>query len=181
MSVKFKYALPILQMLLAVVLLIWTERWERAELRAHSVSGTPPPFSLLCAINTPVALPRELWYRYLPGWWDDIVFVATIGVFWYWVALNIHSWGQSRRVFMFSWAPLRLAGDAVAIGIGAFWVFIFWREPLRHYMPVSWPNWIVPLMALTILWSVMLIFFFGRDLMYCILRKDPLSSAPNRV
>ena len=31
----------------------------------------------------PVALPRELLYRYLPGWWDSITFIAAIGVFWY--------------------------------------------------------------------------------------------------
>ena len=178
---KVKYALPILQMLLAVVLLIWTDRWLRAELRTHSVSGTPTPFSLLCAINAPVALLRELWVRcYLLGWWDVIVFVAAIGVFWYWVALNIHSWRQTRRVLMFSWAPLRLAGDAVAVGTGALWLFIYWREPRSHYMP-AWPNWIDFLMALLIMWSVVLIFFFGRDLIHCVLRKNPLSSAPNRV
>jgi hypothetical protein len=176
MRLKLKYVLPIVQTLLAVALLIW----NRAELHKQSVYGTPLPFKLLCSINAPVALLRELlWSHRLYCRWDYILFVAAIGVFWYWVALNIHSWRQTRRVLMFSWAPLRLAGDAVAVGTGALWLFVYWREPRSPYMP-AWPNWIDFLMALLIMWSVALIFFFWRDL-HCVLRKNPLSSAPNRV
>ncbi len=111
MRIKLKYALPFIQMLLAVALLVWTVRWERAMMRIQDMPGTPPSFTLLVAINAPVALPRIVLYRYLPGWWDAITFIAGIGVFWYWVARNIESWRQTRRVFMFSWRPLRLAGD----------------------------------------------------------------------
>jgi len=176
MRLKLKYVLPIVQSLLAVALIIW----NRAE--AQSVYGTPLPFKLLCSINAPVAVLRELlWSHRLYGWWDYILFVAAIGVFWYWVALNIHSWRQTRRVLMFSWEPLRLAGDALAVGTGALWLFIYWREPRSPYMPVSWLSWIDFLMALLSLWSVALIFFFGRDLIHCVLRKNPLSTAPNRV
>lgn len=175
MRLKLKYVLPVVQTLLAVALLIW----NRAE--PESFYGTPLPFKLLCSINAPVALLRELlWSHRMYGRWDYILFVAAIGVFWYWVALNIYTWRQTRRVLMFSWVPLRLAGDAVAVGTAALWLFIYWREPRSHYMP-AWPNWIDFLMALLVMWSVGLILFFGRDLIYCVLRKNPLSSAPNRV
>ena len=111
-------------MLLAVGLLVWTDRWERALMRIKDMPGTPPSFTLLIAINAPLAIPRALVFRYLPGRWDDITLVVAIGMFWYWVSLNIESWQRNRRVFMFSRIPLRLAADTIAVGIGAMWVFV---------------------------------------------------------
>jgi hypothetical protein len=89
MRVKLEYTLPLAQMPLAVALLLWTARWQRDMMRTQDMPGTPASFSLLVAINAPVALPRAFWSRYLHGWWDDISFVAIIGLFWYWVALNV--------------------------------------------------------------------------------------------
>ena len=128
MRLKLKYTLPLAQTMVAVALLVWTDRWERALMRIQHMPGTPPSFTLLIAINAPLAMPRMLVYRYLPGWWENITLVVAIGVFWYWVSLNIESWQQSRRLFLFSWTPLRLVGDTIAVGIGVMWAFVLWRE-----------------------------------------------------
>lgn len=71
MRLKLKYELPLVQTLVAVALLVWTDRWERALMQIQDMPGTPPSFTLLIAINAPLALPRALLFRYLPGWWDD--------------------------------------------------------------------------------------------------------------
>jgi hypothetical protein len=172
MRLKLKYTLPLAQTLVALGLLAWTDRWEKALMRIQDMPGTPPSFALLIAINAPLAMPRVLVFRYLPGWWDDITLVLAIAVFWYWVSLNIESLRHGRRVFMFSWRPLRLAGDTIAVGIGAMWAFILWRSPSYDLPPLvsltAW-LWFVPCICLSILWSVALILLFGRDFVHCLL------------
>jgi hypothetical protein len=173
MRLKLKYTLPLVQVLLAVVLLAWTERWERALMRTGDMPGPPPCFTLLIAINAPLAIPRMFVFRYLRGWWDDITFVVAIAVFWYWVSLNIESWQKDRRLFLFSWMPLRLAGDMVGVGIGVIWTSVLWggngyRYSLPSHLSVRDWLWFVPCAGLPILWSAVLIILFGRDLVYCI-------------
>ena len=174
MRLKMKYALPLVQTLVAVALLVWTDRWERALMRIQDMPGTPPSFALLIAINAPLAMPRVLAFRYLPGWWDDITLVVAIAVFWYWVSLNIESLQHGRRVFMFSWMPLRLAGDTIAVGIGAMWVFVLWRSPSYDLPPLvsltAW-LWFIPCVCLPMLWSATLILLFGRDIVHCLLHS----------
>jgi hypothetical protein len=174
MRLKLKYALPVVQMLAAVVLLVWTDRWERALMRIQDMPGTPPSFTLLIAINAPLAIPRAMVFHYLPGLWDDITLVVLFGAFWYWVALNIETWQQRRRVFMFSWLPLRLLGDLTAVATGIVWSlilwhdFILWREyDLPRYPQTGW-LWLLPCEGLPILWSLALILLFGRDFIHCV-------------
>lgn len=168
MRPKLRYALPLLQVLLAVALLVWSERWERAHIR-QDMPGFPPAFIPLAAINFPLVMLRTLMSRHFPflwGRWGDVALVIAIGVFWYWMSLNIESWHQSRRVFMFSWKPLRLAGDTIAVGFGAIWPFVF----VSRYLvppPVSPTEWLLNVPAL--LWSGALILLFGRDFVQCLL------------
>jgi hypothetical protein len=124
MRMKLKYALPLVQTLAAVSLLVWTDRWERALMRVHEMPGNPPSFTLLIAINAPLAMPRALVFPYLPGLWRDITFVLAIAMLWYWVSLNIESWQQNRRILMFSWTPLRSMGDMIAVGTGVMCAFV---------------------------------------------------------
>ena len=172
MRLKLKYTLPLVQTLVAVALLVWTDRWERALMRIQHMPGTPPSFTLLIAINAPLAIPRMLVYRYLPGWWDGITLVVAIAVFWHWVALNIESWQQSRRLFSFSWTPLRLVGDTIAVGIGVMWSSVLWHNRAYSLPPrlslTDW-LWFVPCISLPILWSAVLIPLFGRDFVQCLL------------
>ena len=143
----------------------------------QDMPGVPPPFILLSAINFPLVMLRTLVIRYfslhrpllLPylwGRWGDIALVTAIGMFWYWVSLNIESWHQSRRVFMFSWKPLRLAGDTIAVVVGVTWPFVF----VARYLvppPFSPTEWLFNVPCL--LWSAVPILLFGRDFAQCLL------------
>jgi hypothetical protein len=174
MRLKLKYTLPIVQTLVAVALLVWSDRWQRALMRTGDMLASPPSFTLLIAINAPLAIPRSLVFEHLPGWWDYITLVVAIAVFWYWVSLNIESWQQNRRLFLFSWMPLRLVGDTIAIGIGVMWALVLWRGS-RYSLPphLSFRDWLwfVPCACLPILWSAVLILLFGRDFVSCLLRS----------
>ncbi len=163
MRLKLKHALPLVQTFVAVSLLVWTDRWERALMRIYDMPGNPPSFTLLIAINAPLATPRALVFPHLPGLWREISFVLAISGLWYWVALNIEFWQQRRRILMFSWTPLRLLGDIIGVAIGLMCAlvpshdFVQW---LRYGFPpvlslTGW-LWFVPCTCLPILW-------FARD------------------
>lgn len=176
---KLRYVLPLLQMLLAVALLVWTDRWERALMRIQDMPDTPPSFTLLIAINAPLSVPRALVLRYLHCWWEDITLVVAIGMFWYWVSLNIESLHQSRRVFTFSWIPMRLALDMIAVGIGAIEAmsaFELWRDLWDGPVSLTGWLWLGPCLLLFVLWCSVLILLFGRDFAHC-LRPQKVKTA----
>jgi len=175
MRVRLKYALPLVQMTIAVALLVWSQFWFNAAMRTQDMPGPAPASEVLMAINAPVALTASLWFRYLPASWDGVILIAAIGLFWYWVALNIRSWQWRREVFIFSWAPLRLVADFILIGVGGLLGFSCAHEILHGYLPFTRLGWLrfVPCMGLLLAWSLVLIFFFGRDSIHCILRKRP--------
>jgi len=171
-SVKLKYALPLAQVLLAISLLWASELWFKAARGTMDMPGPAPAFTLLILINAPLAPLRALWYRHVSTVWDDVTLVAAIGLLWYWVASNIYSWQEKRRVCMFSWAPLRLAGDMLAVGAGAFWIVVFVadRSAFTVESRLGVP-WTVAVVSLPLAWSLVLIFFFGRDFVQCVLRR----------
>ena len=144
----------------------------------QDMPGVPPWFMLLVALNAPVALPRALLFRYLPGWWDPIVFVTAIGVLWYWVALNIETLRTTREIVIFSWTPLRLAIDVIVVGVNLIWLFLLGRD--RFSLPVTSTDWIwsISSMLLLALWSAAMVAFFGRDFIHCLLhpRVKPANS-----
>ncbi len=168
MRPKLKYLLPLLQILVAIALLIWSYRWQLALMRIGDMPGPPPSFRLLIAINAPLAVFRAQVLSGLPGCWGDIIFIPAIGMFWYGVSLNIESWQQTRRVLMFSWRPLRLVGDTVLVGVGVFWALLLRAYAFPVLSFTSW-LWFVPLTGLPILWASGLILLFGRDFVQCLL------------
>jgi hypothetical protein len=181
MPLKLKYALPLVQTLVAVALLVWTDRWERALMRIDDMPGTPPSFTLLVAINAPLAVPTALAFRYLLGSWNDATVVVAIAVFWYWVGLNIESWRQRRRILMFSWTPLRLSGDAIGVGIGVVCALVLSHDFVLYGFPrvpslTGW-LWFIPCTSLPIAWSVVLILLFGRDCVCCLLHSKAMLDA----
>jgi hypothetical protein len=178
MRLKLKYMLPLVQTLVAVGLLVWTNRWERALMRINDMPGTPPSFALLIAINAPLAMPRALAFRFLPGWWDDITLVVAIALLWYWVALNLESWRRTRRILMFPWRPLRLLGDMIGVGAGVMCALVLSHD-FFLWLAYGFPRipsltgwlWFVSCTCLPIMWSAALIILFARDLAYCVLRS----------
>jgi hypothetical protein len=168
MRVKLKYVLPLAQMALAVVLLRLSYLWMRTITHSDS-PGPDPAFSLLLSINAPAALARTLWSHRLPYLWDNVTFVAAIGMFWYWIALNIQSWRERRRtLLLFAWTPLRIGADLLVIAGGVCLVWLCLDAMSGPHVP--W-LWFVPTSIL--IWSVGPMFFFGRDLIHCVRRKSP--------
>jgi hypothetical protein len=137
MSLNFKYALPLVQMAIAGGLLWWSHLWQRTAMRIMDIPGPAPAFTFLISLNAPVALARTLWYHYLPDLWEHVVFIAAIGAFWYWIALNIHSWRERRVLFLFTWPPLRITADLLLIAMGVFlgWICIMAGSGVPHVTP----------------------------------------------
>ncbi len=170
MRIKLQHVLPVAQMALASALLLWSHQWTKAMTHIQDMPGPSPAFMLLISINAPVALPRAFWFRYLPDLWDSLTFIVTIGLLWYWVALNVQSWRARRRVCMFAAIPLRLIGDLIVISIGVFWGFLSWRELCGSNAPIFWlgspsSNWLVIVLCIgfQVAWCAALLAFFGRD------------------
>jgi hypothetical protein len=187
--VKLKYTLPLAQMVLAFALLWWSNVLDLAARHVCDMPGPSPAFELLTSINAPVALARAFWYFHLPYLWDAGTLVVAVGLFWYWVALNIYSWRQRRTVFMFSWVPVRLAGDLLLIAVGVLWGLACVDEvrSIVHvapawsgtgcFGPLVWSMWLpsIVVAGLHLAWSLVLTLFFGGDFFRCVLRKSPLS------
>ena len=177
--VRLRYVLPAAQMLLAMVLYWRSDVWVKWAMRLYDMPGPAPAFTLLTAVNVPLALPRAFLDRYLAltEAWGRVAFVGAIGLLWYWAALNVDSWRQRRTVVTFSWIPLRLATDLLLIATGALWGCIGVQRAIWHLdLYRGWPLF-VTLETLYIAWSAVLVFFFGRDLLKCLFGKKPFSAA----
>jgi len=193
MHPKLKYGLPLAQMALALALLLSAQRWDRAMMRLYDMPGPSPAFTLLVSINAPVGLARIFWFRYVPDPWDWVTFIAAVGLFWYWAALNVQSWREARMVYMFTSNPLRIAGDLLLIAIGASLGFFFLAHELWIALrdgvqvarisspPFTWPSWLWfgVIAGLHLAWSVVLLFFFGRDLLHCLVRRNHITTRPS--
>jgi hypothetical protein len=181
MRVRLKYALPIAQMGLAAALWWCANRWQLAATAMQGPSS--PAFDLLLIISWPVVPVRMLWFWHTPYLWDEVASIASIGMFWYWVALNIETLRERGMVLMFKWAPLRIAGDLLLITVGVF-LGLLCTSTVIHGPPTYFPRlgpewlWLVPTVAMEFIWSASLIFIFGRDAIYCVLRKKPMTASP---
>ncbi len=180
---KIKYALPLGQMILTAGLLWWDHSLSRAANRVCDMAGPSPAFSLLVAINLPVNLPRIIWERYLPYSWSVFTLIAVVGLFWYWIALNVRSWRQRGTVLSW-WRPGRMVVDFVIVAFGLMWglygvgiSYLKWPRSFSPGMGCFGLNlWftVLPLIMITcsyLAWSLVLIFFFGRDFIHCAFRK----------
>ena len=187
MHVRMRYVLPLLQMALAIALVKSSYVWSNRAVHVYhdDMPGTPPAFRLLGSINAPILLPRALWFYHISVLGDALAVVLSAGLLWYWVALNVDSWRQKRMVLTFSFVPARLAADVVLIAMGFFYGFLVVEEG-RGLFPASWSSSVWFLSASILLpfamWSMALIFFFGRDFIYGVLDtrllKDLRSTTP---
>jgi hypothetical protein len=192
MDIKVKYAMPVLQVFLASGLLRWSYIWTRAAERICDMPGSDPAWKLLLSVNAPVFLARGICHSLAPSHSgfdplvaflvDDVLLVGAVGLFWYWVALNLYSWRSRRMVFMFRAVPMRMAGDALLTSAGVllgYWSMVEARQigPVPHGMgcfgSLAWFWWLpsVIMVGTTLAWSLILGLLFARDFLYCLLRK----------
>lgn len=169
--------LPLAQMVIAGALL-WRSELFRALTHLQDVPGPDRAFILCISINAPVFLLRALWFRHLSGWYDDTLLIVAIGLLWVWVALNIRSWQSRGAVRMFSWKPLRLAGDLLVSAVGALLGFVFVMNFGEVVIGIKYSRdfvdalWLASEPALFLAWSIALIFFFGRDFLHSVSRTE---------
>jgi hypothetical protein len=140
-----------------------------------AIPGTPEEFRLAMFINGPVALVRMLWTGCFVGkwsttvfcigfWWWDAFFIASVGIFWYWIALNISSWRERRVLLLPTSMPLRVTTDLLLIALGPCFVWFSRDIDLIHL----WQQGFVVAVPFLLIWSVGPVFVFGRDLVRCL-------------
>lgn len=171
MPVGFKYALPLFQMALAGTLLRVNSSWNAAT-RMDDMPGMHPGFLLLLSINLPVALPFKSIYGTALPLWAQLVLIAEIGIFWYWIASRINSWRQRGAPLFFAYVPLRLTVDVLLIACGSYlaWGIAEYAISIpavilspTHLGPYFFPVW-----AALLTWSIGLALACCYDLVQCI-------------
>jgi hypothetical protein len=100
-------------MALAAVLLKLSQLWYWPSLGLCDTAGLSPAFDLLLALNP--FLEFKIFSVFTNPW----CFVVPVGVFWYWIALNVSSWQRTQTVIGFSRRPTRFVADAVLISLGS--------------------------------------------------------------
>jgi hypothetical protein len=158
-------------MALAVYLLWSTYRCEAAFKRIYDAPPIPHAFTLLVFMNAPANLLRWAWFYHVDGVWSDAMFVALIGLLWYWVALSICSWRERRSIVLFSSAPMRVVADLALIAMGPTIALGFRPVDVAH---LPW-LWRIPVAACFLVWSLGPVIIFGHDLIDCFRRKGSLS------
>jgi len=106
--------LPLVQMLLAAISIWWCNQWEL--LTRADAPDYPVAFVAVLLVNGPVSIARDFFYS-LSLQWADAMYVVSIGVLWFWVAWNMDSLYERKRVVMFSWAPPKNCNRPVVDGI----------------------------------------------------------------
>lgn len=134
-----------------------------------------------CAASPLFAFCRLPWGAF------EIAFTLTVGVFWYWIALNIERWSKRREVFLSArrhWrllTDLLLVSDGVMLGlyavtkdlaVTAIFRGMRGQDLLNRFegFYFGWPWWIA-FVFFHLGWSIVLIFFFGRDFVQCLSKK----------
>jgi hypothetical protein len=153
--------------------LIWQSRRELAA--AHIHAGKTPSFSLLVLINPPATLLRSVWFNYVDNpWSNDATFVASIGMFWYLVALSVDYWQKRNTLLLFTSKPLRVAADLALIALGLYFV---WLVKGVDVADMPW-QWEAPALTSVFCWLLGPAFIFGRDLVHCVRRRGSPPSSP---
>jgi hypothetical protein len=133
------------------------------------------PYDFLIIMNGLLSLVEKFWYRYLDWPMSFVLYVASIGLYWCWMALNIDSWRWQGTLFLFRRTTLRSATDVLLISISVLFVGYF---PDINIAFMPWQMEISELGVLP-LWSLGPLWFCGRDIDRCLHRRDSDTSVGN--
>jgi hypothetical protein len=171
---KLQYGLPAAQMVLVVLLLSWNNSLYEFARGRCDMPGQSPADGLLISLNAPLVLQLSIWNYSFSYPWNRVLETGAVGLFWYWVALNISSYRRGESMLTFSWKPARFALNVVLILLGLAIGLLSvarGREALRFwtlscYSANPWFGWPLSTTVACIYlgWSLILIVFCGRDL-----------------
>jgi hypothetical protein len=125
---KLKYLLPAANVVLRLLLLRWNNSlWHLVRCDAPGPSGVD---RLLMSMNAPLIFQLRAWYDTFSYPWNVVTELVAVGLFWYWIALNISSWRSGGSMITFSWRPARFVLDAVLIVLGLVFVLLAANESM---------------------------------------------------
>jgi hypothetical protein len=182
--------LPATQVVLSGTLIWWAQALERASLRHCDVPGPGPAFLVTIAINAPVNLGRIFWNHWLPYTWGLGVWLAGVGLLWYWVARTVDGWRQQREALIVRPRLLRVLVDILLIVAGLLFLAMGASEVREGIAAIPsafrgmtgcfgaywWSEFLSRIIAAGAHfgWSATLAFVFARDLIDCVRRKSPV-------
>lgn len=179
MRTKLKYALPVVQMLVAWAVMDWM--WLYHYLAFNSWGDTPPMWFVMM-MDFPAAP-----VLFLPFWWSAVgragewMFFALVGLLWYWVLRCVEVWRETGRPWLHAHPAVRVVEDVALMVIGFlslvalsldFKLQLVLEGP--HEAGRFWP-WSVGAVLCNMGWFVGLVFFFGRDLFFTLRCSNPKS------
>jgi hypothetical protein len=178
---RLKYALPIAQMALSVVLLRASFLWNAT---GHLADGPHPAFLLLIRLHLPLMLVvKPLMFGDIPAL---AVLVLAIGAFWYCVVLLLYRRNEHGTPFPTDWFSLRIVADVALIGAVAYLGWLFAENirdyPLMYALPRSFEEWLwfLPTHCSSLMWILGPIFVFGIDLFRCFGRSSQLMASMSK-
>jgi hypothetical protein len=183
MRIKLKYALPLVQMLVAWAVLDWT--WLFRYFAFNNWGPTPPIWFVMMMSfpSSEVVLLAMRWSEpdRLNLWLFMWLFIALVGVLWYWVLRNVEAFRETGRPWLHLRPALRVAEDVALIALGFFSLFValtdFHLDFVLEGPRVAgrfWP-WAFGAVLCNMGWFVGLVFFFGRDLVQTLRSSNPRS------
>jgi hypothetical protein len=143
--------------------------------------GANPILTALLSLHAPLALPLRISWNYFSGTTSFAIFIPVVGIFWYWVALNLQTWRDNRRVVMFSWRPARWVVDILLVACGLvcglaglykLYVAASYAPSEMHgngcYGPNPWFSLVPEILTglFLLAWFIALIYPFGRDFIH---------------
>jgi hypothetical protein len=180
-----KYLLPAFQMALTATVVFSPSAIQPRFSRICDMPGPNPIYTTLLYAYAPLTPPRLIWSRYVSERTSFVVLIPVVGIFWYWVALNVQSWREKRRVVMFSWRPARWVVDILLVACGLvcglaglykLYAAASYAPSAMHgngcYGPNPWfslvPDILTGLFLLA--WFIALVYPFGRDFIHSLRR-----------
>ena len=176
MRIKLKYALPVVQMLVAWAVLDWD--WLFCYFAFNSWGDTPPMWFVMMMDFPASEVGLLVWrwsiYSRLNLW----LYIALVGALWYWVLRNVEAWRETGRPWLHLRPALRIAEDLALIALGFFSLFVALTDFHLDFALEGpraagrfWP-WTVGAVLCNLGWFVGLVYFFGRDLIQTLRSKS---------
>ena len=176
MRIRLRYVLPIPQMFLAWILMwrsdIWFQHYFSVPQQCGNV-GPSPPWSILCAINWPAAIAYIFVWRSRLGHFlsenvQRAIFIALIGILWFWFGRYIEFSWKRGTVVSFSWRPARIVFDLLVTAMAATIAKIQLQSVYESWKGGYFQQTFASSNIVEV-WAITILIFFARDAVLCVM------------